>query len=118
MPVTTMRITQMTPDVAGRQRMLRTRRGASLALVAVSMTAMTGVGALAVDLGMMYKARADALHAAEAGALAGASAFHGLRGSVQPGGAARRPADRAIEYARRNRILNSPVGATKSARRR
>jgi hypothetical protein len=47
----------------------------SLTLVAISMTAMCGVGALAIDLGMMYKAHAEAQVAAEAAALAGASVF-------------------------------------------
>ncbi len=114
MPVTTMHTTQMTPDVAVRRRLLRVRRGASLALVAISMTAITGVGALAIDLGMLYKARADALYAAEAGALAGASAFLDY---ADPFSLAARTeaAERAIEYARRNRILTSPVGATEVA---
>jgi putative Flp pilus-assembly TadE/G-like protein len=54
---------------------LTSNRGMSLTLVAISMTAMCGVGALAIDLGMMYKAHAEARVAAEAGALAGASVF-------------------------------------------
>jgi Putative Flp pilus-assembly TadE/G-like len=54
---------------------LKSTRGMSLTLVAVSLTAMFGVGALAIDLGMMYRAHAEAEVAAEAGALAGASVF-------------------------------------------
>ena len=108
MPETTIR--SLISAGAAHPRMLRARRGASLALVAISMTALTGVGALAIDLGMLYKARADALYAAEAGALAGASAFLDY---ADPFSLAARTeaADRAIEYARRNRILTSPVGA-------
>ncbi len=53
----------------------KNRRGVSLVLAAVSLTALCGVGAIAVDLGMLLRARADAQRAAEAGALAGASAF-------------------------------------------
>jgi hypothetical protein len=51
------------------------RRGASLVLAAVAMVTVTAVAALAVDLGMLYKAKGDTLRAAEAAALAGASAF-------------------------------------------
>lgn len=53
----------------------RTQRGATLVLVAVCLVALTGVGAVVIDLGMLLKARSDAQRAAEAGALAGASAF-------------------------------------------
>lgn len=84
------------------------QRGASLALAAVCMFALIGVGALAIDLGMLYKARADALYAAESGALAGASAF--LDSPNYAGSAVQQEAvDRATEYALRNRILTRPV---------
>jgi Putative Flp pilus-assembly TadE/G-like len=53
----------------------KSTRGMSLTLVAISLTAMCGVGALAIDLGMMYKAHGEARVAAEAAALAGASVF-------------------------------------------
>lgn len=87
---------------------LRGRRGASLVLAAISLTALIGMGALAVDLGMLYKARADALQAAEAGALAGASAFMDFADPFSS--AARQEAsDRAREYAMRNAILSTPV---------
>ena len=86
----------------------RNRRGASLALAAVSLTALVGVGALAVDLGMLYKARADALYAAEAGALAGASAF--LDSPNYNATAVQQEAvDRAREYAQMNRILTDNI---------
>ncbi len=75
----------------------------SLVLVAISLTAMAGVGALAVDLGMLYKARADALRAAEAGALAGASVFLDFAPTAATAEA------RARELAEANSILNSPV---------
>ena len=42
-----------------RRLVRRNERGATLALVAVSLTAILGMGALAVDLGMLMKARAD-----------------------------------------------------------
>lgn len=53
----------------------RSERGASLILLAFSLTAMLGAASLAVDLGMLYVARSEAQRAADAAALAGASAF-------------------------------------------
>ena len=58
---------------------IRNERGATIALVAVSLTAMLGMGALAIDMGMLMKARADAQRAADAAALAGASAYQGAK---------------------------------------
>jgi Flp pilus assembly protein TadG len=55
--------------------MIRNRQGAALALVAVSLVVILGMGALAVDMGMLIKQREDAQRAADAAALAGASAF-------------------------------------------
>ena len=54
---------------------VRNERGASLVMVAVMMAGLLSVTALAVDLGMLYKTRGEAHRAAEAAALAGASAF-------------------------------------------
>ena len=50
-------------------------RGAALVLAAFGLVMISAVGALAIDLAMLYKARGDAQRAAEAAALAGASAF-------------------------------------------
>ena len=49
--------------------------GASLVLVALSLVAMLAAASLAVDLGLLYVARNEAQRAADAAALAGASAF-------------------------------------------
>jgi len=84
------------------------QRGSTLAFAAVALTALVSVGALAVDLGMLYKARADALHAAEAGALAGASAFVEIHDRDDAEDEAE---DRAVEFATANRILGSPIAA-------
>jgi len=54
------------------------RRGATLLLFAVALVALLGMGALAIDVGMLLKVRAEAQRAADAGALAGASAFLGI----------------------------------------
>ena len=59
----------------GHRGRLSSTRGVSLVLVAISMAAVMGMAALAIDLGMLLKVRAEAQRAADASALAGASAF-------------------------------------------
>jgi hypothetical protein len=83
------------------------RRGSALALVAVSLVGLSAMGAIAVDLGMLYKARGDAQRAAEAAALAGASAFVDFDSSDPQ--AEDSAAARARRYALANTILNRPV---------
>jgi hypothetical protein len=85
----------------------KNERGATLALVAVCLTALTGVGAIAVDLGMLLKARSDAQRAAEAAALAGASAFVDF--AANDPAAVDTANARADRYAKLNTILNKPV---------
>jgi hypothetical protein len=50
-------------------------RGVSLVLVAFSLVAMLAAASLAIDLGLLYVGRSEAQRAADAAALAGASAF-------------------------------------------
>lgn len=83
----------------------KSTRGMSLTLVAVSMTAMFGVGALAIDLGMLYRAHSEAQVAAEAAALAGASVFL----DQTPSSASAH--SRALQLAQANLILNRSVTA-------
>ena len=84
---------------------LRTERGAALVLTVVAITTVLGFMALAIDLGMLFVARADAQRAADAAALAGASAFLDNEGSSAVG-----PANqRAMEYALRNTFQNGPI---------
>src|SRR3954447_3275381 len=96
-------------------RNARTRgdRGASLTLVAISLSALIGVGAIAIDLGMLLRARADAQRAAEAGALAGASAFL----DFQPNNVAviAEAKQRAEQFAEANAVLVSQVTATEDS---
>ena len=54
---------------------LRNERGGTLVLYTLSMVVMMGMAALAIDLGFLRKARAEAQRAADAASLAGASAF-------------------------------------------
>jgi hypothetical protein len=81
------------------------KRGATLVFVAVAMGALFGFLALAIDLGMLFVARNDAQRAADAAALAGASAFLESQGA-----SAVVPANqRAMEYALRNTFQNGPI---------
>ena len=85
----------------GRGLTIRNERGATIALVAVTLTALLGMGALAVDLGMLMKARGDAQRTADAAALAGASAF--IDDNV-PLNARPEARARALEFAVKNYI--------------
>lgn len=80
-------------------------RGAAIVFVAVSLPALLGFLALGIDLGMLFVARTDAQRAADAAALAGASAFidNSSANAVTPA------QDRAMEYARRNTFRNGPI---------
>ncbi|HEX6309310.1 MAG TPA: pilus assembly protein TadG-related protein [Longimicrobiales bacterium] len=93
--------------------MLKTnRRGAALVIVALSMVALLGVTALAVDVGMMYSARGEAQRVADAAALAGASAFL----DYNPPSAAFTPARvRAQDYVTANYIMNAMVDTSEAA---
>ena len=84
---------------------VRTERGATMVLVAIAMSALLGFLALVIDLGMLFVAHSDAQRAADAAALAGASAFLNSSNS-----AADMPArQRALEYAQRNTFRNGPI---------
>ncbi len=54
---------------------LKSRRGVSLAFVAILMVVLLGMAALAVDVGMLDNAKAQAQNAADSGALAGAGSL-------------------------------------------
>lgn len=86
------------------------RKGASLVLAAVAMVTVGAAAAVAIDLGMLYKARSDAQRAAESAALAGASAFVDF---AQWEPVALDSADvRARRFAESNAILNQPIVAS------
>src|SRR5918995_341854 len=53
----------------------KNERGATLVMVAMMVFMLLGMGALSIDYGMVKTAEAEAQRAADAGALAGASAF-------------------------------------------
>src|SRR3954453_10892576 len=83
------------------------RRGATLVLAALSMVSVGGVAAIVIDLSMLFRARADAQKAAEAGALAGASAF--LQYAAADPTAVDTASARALRFAEANAILTRMV---------
>jgi hypothetical protein len=87
---------------------IRNERGATLALVAVATSGLLAMMSLAVDLGMLFKTRREAQRAADASALAGASAF------LQNSGVAAVPDAnaRAYEYATKNHMTGGYVDAS------
>lgn len=84
-------------------RLGRDERGASLAIVAVSLVVFLGMTALSVDLGMLYVARSQAQRTADAAALAAASSLvyyptdYGLARTA------------AKDVAAHNRIMGQPM---------
>lgn len=92
------------PHFTNLVRHVRDRRGATLALAALSVTAMISMFAVAVDLGMLFTARSEAQRAADAAALAGASAFLEHDPIDAPGAAEALAIQRIYEYAEINNI--------------
>jgi hypothetical protein len=76
------------------------RRGATAVFIAVSLAALLGMVALAVDVGMFMKTRSDAQRSADAAALAGAQEF--LKG--KPADMKVSALNNALEYASRNYV--------------
>ncbi len=82
---------------------IRDERGVTAIFVALSLAMFFGAAALAVDLGMLATARAEAQNAADGAALAAAAAFaYGV--NVEDDARAL-----AAEYARRNSIRGQPA---------
>ncbi len=78
----------------------RSERGASVVIMAVSLFALLGMAALAVDMGMLLKVRSDAQRAADAAALAGAMEYmNGNTAAIRD-----LAADSAHKYAGRNYV--------------
>lgn len=93
------------------KRVLRDRSGTALVLTLIMLTVLIGFAALAVDVGMLYSARWDAQKAADAGALAAASAF-GEYGGATGSDSARA---RAVRFATANKILHRSIGPERVA---
>jgi len=80
-------------------------RGSVSVLVGVALAALLALLALGVDLGGLFSARSEAQRAADAAALAGASAFLEYQGAK----AEQVAVDRAVELASNNAIRSAPV---------
>lgn len=89
--------------------MRRAQQGVTVVLVAVTLAAVCGMGALALDVGVLFAAKNGAQNAADAGALAGAFTFLNPA-AVQPGAAQ----TAAVALANANSILGQPVQITTS----
>lgn len=83
------------------RRLWQDERGVSLAVIALMMTTLLSTLAFSLDLGLLYTARAEAQRAADAAALAGASAF------LNP--TAIFVEERAVEYATMHTIRGTPI---------
>lgn len=82
-------------------------RGSVTVMVALAMTALVALLALGIDLGALFNARSEAQRAADAAALAGASAFL----EYQQAQARAEAVDRAVEFATNNQIRNEAISA-------
>jgi hypothetical protein len=82
-------------------------RGSVTVMVVLSMTALLGLLALSIDLGALFNARSEAQRAADAAALAGASAFLEYQEDAAVGAAR----ERALELATVNEVRNELVTA-------
>lgn len=91
-----------------RQSLVRNERGSVIVMVAVSLAVILGMGALAVDMGMLIKQRDDAQRAADAAALAGASAFQEGKALDQVDEAEQR----ALDYLAKNYVGGTFVDTT------
>ncbi len=82
------------------------RPAAVVVYVTVSLTVILGMAALAVDVGMMYTARAELQRAADAAALAAATELV----NADPDEMETLAIQAADEYAQRNPVLGAPAG--------
>ena len=85
------------------RRLRRRENGAAVALIAVSMAALLGTAALAVDVGMLMNARTEAQRVADLAALAGAGVL-----AKQPGNASLAEQE-AINFAGQNNVNGTPA---------
>ncbi len=86
------------------------RRGATIALVAVSMLLLLGMASITIDVGMMYRARNEAQASADSAAMAAAWRLMDesrLKGSSYASAAETAARQAGISYAAMNMIANS-----------
>lgn len=100
----------MRPTIRSIRAILRDQRGAAIALLMGAMLATLAVMALAVDVGKLLTAETEAQRAADAAALAGASAF-----IDDPGNAVATGRARAKEFAEVHTVRNQNVSIVADA---
>jgi len=91
--------------IAARSGWPTDERGSVTVLVVMSMAALLALLALGIDLGGLFTARSEAQRAADAAALAGASAFL----EYQESAAHQAAIQRAVEFATSNEIRNALI---------
>jgi Putative Flp pilus-assembly TadE/G-like len=87
-------------------RRVRNERGSTIALIAVCLFGMLALAALGIDLSALRDARSEAQRAADAIALAGASAFRDI---PIPANAVQPAQDRALLIARVNKVRSDTI---------
>jgi Flp pilus assembly protein TadG len=87
---------------------LKNREGAVVVIVALCIVVIVGMAAFAIDTGMLFSARSDAQRAADAAALAAASAFYDPAIAERPAVATARGTD----YATRNAMIHTPIATS------
>jgi len=96
--------------MVGRGKKRRTRRGAAAVYVVVCLPLMVGVAALAIDVGMVYNARAELQRTADAAALAAAAEL----GDYSEGDPLVNARSKAAELALLNPVTGSGVAIDES----
>lgn len=89
--------------------MKRRNRGQVLVLVALALIVLLGFAALGIDVGYMYSVRHELQRCADAGALAGASAFRESGKDSTDGPTADEARARATDFATRDNVATSPL---------
>ena len=87
--------------------MVRGERGQVLVLVALAIFVLLGFAALGIDVGFMYSVRHELQRSADAGALAGASAF--TTGDWNDSGVKSIAEDRARTYASKDAVITTQL---------
>src|SRR5512141_3317225 len=87
--------------------MKRNKKGQVLVLVALAIFALMGLTALGIDVGYMYSVRHELQRCADAGALAGASAFRETGWNSDVSAARDLATERATDFATRDEVSKS-----------
>ena len=90
-----------------RFRLEKRREGAVIVVVALMLVVIVGLAAFAIDTGMLFSGRSDAQGAADAAALAAASAYMDAPLAAR----AELAQTRGVDFATRNSMLHDPITA-------